>query len=42
MDMPINTFKQRLKSGKAQIGLWLGLATPTARSWQPMPTLIGY
>jgi 4-hydroxy-2-oxoheptanedioate aldolase len=28
MDMPINTFKQRLKSDKAQIGLWLGLATP--------------
>ena len=28
MDMPINTFKQRLKSGKAQIGLWLGLANP--------------
>ncbi|RMQ43468.1 2,4-dihydroxyhept-2-ene-1,7-dioic acid aldolase [Pseudomonas cichorii] len=26
MDMPINTFKQRLKSGDAQIGLWLGLA----------------
>ena len=28
MDMPINHFKQRLKSGKAQIGLWLGLANP--------------
>jgi len=28
MDMPINTFKQRLKSGEAQIGLWLGLADP--------------
>ncbi|MBD9599818.1 4-hydroxy-2-oxoheptanedioate aldolase [Pseudomonas sp. PDM10] len=26
MDMPINRFKQRLKSGEAQIGLWLGLA----------------
>lgn len=26
MDMPVNTFKQRLHSGKAQIGLWLGLA----------------
>ncbi|BBP59186.1 4-hydroxy-2-oxoheptanedioate aldolase [Pseudomonas sp. St316] len=26
MDMPINTFKQRLCSGEAQIGLWLGLA----------------
>lgn len=26
MDMPINTFKLRLKSGEAQIGLWLGLA----------------
>jgi 4-hydroxy-2-oxoheptanedioate aldolase len=26
MDMPINHFKQRLKSGEAQIGLWLGLA----------------
>ncbi|UVL86368.1 4-hydroxy-2-oxoheptanedioate aldolase [Pseudomonas sp. B21-028] len=26
MDMPINTFKQHLKSGEAQIGLWLGLA----------------
>lgn len=26
MDMPINTFKQRLRSGEAQIGLWLGLA----------------
>jgi len=28
MDMPINTFKQRLQSGQAQIGLWLGLADP--------------
>lgn len=28
MDMPINTFKQRLLSGPAQIGLWLGLADP--------------
>jgi len=28
MDMPINTFKQRLQSGEAQIGLWLGLADP--------------
>ncbi|GAB7532049.1 4-hydroxy-2-oxoheptanedioate aldolase [Pseudomonas sp. 3A(2025)] len=28
MDMPINTFKQRLQSGPAQIGLWLGLANP--------------
>lgn len=26
MDMPINRFKQRLNSGEAQIGLWLGLA----------------
>lgn len=26
MEMPINRFKQRLKSGEAQIGLWLGLA----------------
>ncbi|WP_413791306.1 MULTISPECIES: 4-hydroxy-2-oxoheptanedioate aldolase [unclassified Pseudomonas] len=26
MDMPINRFKQRLCSGEAQIGLWLGLA----------------
>ncbi|MFL7962994.1 4-hydroxy-2-oxoheptanedioate aldolase [Pseudomonas kielensis] len=26
MDMPINTFKQRLHSGEVQIGLWLGLA----------------
>lgn len=26
MDMPINRFKQHLKSGEAQIGLWLGLA----------------
>lgn len=26
MDMPINTFKRRLRSGEAQIGLWLGLA----------------
>ncbi len=26
MDMPINTFKLRLRSGEAQIGLWLGLA----------------
>lgn len=26
MDMPVNTFKQRLKRGEAQIGLWLGLA----------------
>ncbi|WAJ35941.1 4-hydroxy-2-oxoheptanedioate aldolase [Pseudomonas sp. GOM7] len=28
MDMPINLFKQRLQSGPAQIGLWLGLADP--------------
>ena len=28
MDMPINTFKQRLQSGETQIGLWLGLADP--------------
>lgn len=28
MNMPINTFKQRLKSSEAQIGLWLGLANP--------------
>ena len=28
MDMPVNTFKLRLKSGEAQIGLWLGLADP--------------
>ncbi|WP_434630374.1 4-hydroxy-2-oxoheptanedioate aldolase [Pseudomonas sp. Z1-29] len=26
MDMLVNTFKQRLRSGEAQIGLWLGLA----------------
>lgn len=26
MDMPVNTFKSRLRSGEAQIGLWLGLA----------------
>jgi 4-hydroxy-2-oxoheptanedioate aldolase len=26
MDMPINRFKQRLRSGTPQIGLWLGLA----------------
>ncbi|WP_442113616.1 4-hydroxy-2-oxoheptanedioate aldolase [Pseudomonas sp. NUPR-001] len=28
MQMPLNTFKQRLQSGEAQIGLWLGLADP--------------
>lgn len=28
MDMPINSFKQRLQAGEAQIGLWLGLADP--------------
>ncbi|KPU55994.1 2,4-dihydroxyhept-2-ene-1,7-dioic acid aldolase [Pseudomonas fluorescens] len=26
MEMPVNTFKLRLRSGEAQIGLWLGLA----------------
>ena len=26
MEMPVNTFKLRLQSGEAQIGLWLGLA----------------
>ena len=26
MDMPVNHFKQRLRSGETQIGLWLGLA----------------
>ncbi|MCR3846468.1 hypothetical protein K3Z92_22565, partial [Pseudomonas aeruginosa] len=25
MDLPVNRFKQRLRSGEAQIGLWLGL-----------------
>lgn len=28
MDLPVNRFKQRLRSGEAQIGLWLGLADP--------------
>ena len=28
MDMPGNTFKQRLQAGQVQIGLWLGLANP--------------
>ena len=28
MKVPINTFKQRLQSAEAQIGLWLGLADP--------------
>ncbi|KAA8562790.1 4-hydroxy-2-oxo-heptane-1,7-dioate aldolase [Pseudomonas extremaustralis] len=28
MNMPVNTFKLRMKSGEAQIGLWLGLANP--------------
>ncbi|WP_137819116.1 4-hydroxy-2-oxoheptanedioate aldolase [Pseudomonas sp. 2FG] len=28
MQLPINSFKQRLASGQAQIGLWLGLADP--------------
>lgn len=28
MDMPVNTFKQRLLAGDAQVGLWLGLADP--------------
>lgn len=28
MDMPINHFKARLKTGDAQTGLWLGLADP--------------
>lgn len=28
MPPPFNTFKQRLQSGEAQIGLWLGLADP--------------
>lgn len=26
MDMPVNRFKQRLRNGEVQIGLWLGLA----------------
>ena len=26
MNMPINRFKQRLRNGEVQIGLWLGLA----------------
>ncbi|MEO7242816.1 MAG: 4-hydroxy-2-oxoheptanedioate aldolase [Variovorax sp.] len=30
MDMPRNPFKQALKSGQAQIGLWVGLADPYA------------
>ncbi len=28
MQLPINTFKQRLRADKRQIGLWLGLASP--------------
>lgn len=28
MKLPINIFKQRLRSGQPQIGLWLGLADP--------------
>lgn len=28
MDLPVNRFKQRLRSGEAQIGLWLGLTDP--------------
>lgn len=28
MDVPVNTFKQRLLAGEPQIGLWLGLADP--------------
>ncbi|MCR3765404.1 aldolase/citrate lyase family protein, partial [Pseudomonas aeruginosa] len=28
MDLPVNRFKQRLRGGEAQIGLWLGLADP--------------
>lgn len=28
MNVPVNTFKQRLLAGEAQIGLWLGLADP--------------
>lgn len=28
MDMPVNTFKQRLLAGEGQVGLWLGLADP--------------
>src|SRR3954469_8483371 len=26
MDIPVNTFKQALRDGRSQIGLWLGLA----------------
>lgn len=28
MKTPVNTFKQALQAGRAQIGLWLGLASP--------------
>jgi 4-hydroxy-2-oxoheptanedioate aldolase len=28
MQLPINRFKQALRAGKAQIGLWIGLANP--------------
>lgn len=28
MELPVNTFKQRLTSGEAQIGLWVGLPNP--------------
>lgn len=30
MQMPINAFKQALRAGRAQIGLWVGLADPYA------------
>ena len=28
--MPVNTFKQALRNGTRQIGLWMGLADPCA------------
>ena len=30
MQMPVNAFKQALREGRAQVGLWLGLADPYA------------
>jgi 4-hydroxy-2-oxoheptanedioate aldolase len=28
MQLPVNTFKQAIRTGRAQIGLWIGLANP--------------
>ena len=41
MDILTNPFKQALRAGKPQIGLWAGLATPIRPRSAPAPASTG-